>query len=270
MVMSVSATALRAQRQISAAIATNASLDSVLGSVAQAAARVCRTPLAMVTLLSTSREELEVVAVFGTRAPLLGAHLPVAASLNGLVISSGRSVRSANVLRDPRPLVRQIPQISGARGVLFVPLRDQRGPFGTLGVAKRVAWRFTARDDVALSQLADSASIAIQNARLREQLHRTAAQRTELAGAPPQPVQGDRSDSQTESHRGAPASDSCRVSPREREVLNLLIAGMTCKEIASTLSISKRTVQHYLDRLKLRFHQPRLPALVGYVVKHDV
>jgi DNA-binding CsgD family transcriptional regulator len=256
MTPSVNATEIRVQRRITRAIAMNASLDTVLASVARAAARLCHTPMALVTLLDDTGEQLEVVGVFGTPESVRGTCLPVAASLNGLVIASGRSVRSMNVLRDPRSVVQQIPLMSGARGVLFVPLRDQRGPFGTLAVAKRVPWHFSARDEALLSRLADSASIAIQNAKLREQLRRSPAQfgRADRAGSQPQ----------------GPAPGPYRVSPREREVLNLLIAGMTCKEIASALSISGRTVQHYLDRLKLRFHQPRLPALVGYVVKHDV
>jgi GAF domain-containing protein len=270
MASSVSEAEIRVQRQISAAIATNVSLDTVLAGVVRAAARLCRTPMAIATLLRDRGEELEVVSVFGTGAPIVGARLPVAASLNGVVIQSGHSVRSTNVQRDPRTVVRQIPQMSGAQGVLFVPLRNQHGPFGTLGVAKRVAWRFTSHDEIVLSQLADSASIAIQNAQLREQLYRTAAPPAGLAAASIQATSGGRADGST-ALQGQPSSaDQCRVSPREREVLNLLIAGMTCKEIACRLSISNRTVQHYLDRLKLRFHQPRLPALVGYVIKHDL
>jgi DNA-binding CsgD family transcriptional regulator len=258
---SVSETDMRVQGRITAAIAASTALDTVLAQVLRAAARLCHAPMAMITLLSPERTELEIVGVFGTRAPVVGARLPVAASLNGLVINTNQSVRSTNVRRDPRAVVHYVPQLTGAKGVLFVPLRGQNGPFGTLGVAKRVAWRFSRRDETQLGQLADSASIAIQNAQLRSQLQRLPP--------PSQPRKADDGDSAAAAPV-APEPPAYHVSPREREILDLVMAGKSCKEVALTLHISDRTVQHYVERLKLRFRQPRLPALISYVLKHDI
>ncbi len=58
--------------------------------------------------------------------------------------------------------------------------------------------------------------------------------------------------------------------PRERDIIKLGASGKTFKEIASSLGISGRTVEHYLERLKLRFHQPRRAELVGYTLTHGV
>jgi len=259
---SVSETDMRVQGRITAAIAASTALDTVLAQVLRAAARVSHAPMAMISLLSADRMELEIVGVLGTRAPVVGARLPVAASLNGLVISTNRSVRSTNVRRDPRAVVHYIPQLTGAKGVLFVPLRGQNGPFGTLGVAKRVAWRFSRRDEIQLGQLADSASIAVQNAQLRSQLQR-------LPPPASQPNKADDGDSAA-AVRVPPDPPAYHVSPREREILDLVMAGKSCKEVALTLHISDRTVQHYVERLKLRFRQPRLPALISYVIKHGI
>lgn len=263
----ISQSEVRAQRQITTAIAVGAPLETLLSSVARAAARLCHSDMASIALLTDSRDELQIAAVHGTGAPILGACLPLVGSLHGLVITAGRSIRSVDVLRDPRATARTLPLITGARGVLGVPLRNREGPFGTLGVARHTPWRFTNHDAALLTQLADSASIAIQTAQLRDQLHSTARHSTE-------PKAAGRSAAltlqsmllPTELQRHPMPSDSGRLSPRQREIITLVAAGKTYKEIASILSISGRTVEHHLERLKLRFHQPRLAALVGYMI----
>lgn len=262
---------VRVHRQITTAIALGASLHALLSSIARAAAHLCHAPMAAIALLTDGKDELEVVGTFGIRTSVLGARLPVRLSFNGLVITAGRAVRSTDVLRDPPPMVCILPPMTGARGVLAVPLRDGSGPFGTLSVAKRVCWRFSAHHEALLAQLADSASIAIQNARLREQLHSAGRHSTRLDAAvrsvdvTPPSLQHPSELDQPLAH-----SDSCHLSPREREILKLVANGKTFKEIAAILGISGRTVEHYLERLKLRFHQQRLAALVGYMLTHGV
>lgn len=44
------------------------------------------------------------------------------------------------------------------------------------------------------------------------------------------------------------------LTPRERDILPLLITGATAKQIARTLSISHRTVEHYRHRVLSKFH----------------
>ena len=46
--------------------------------------------------------------------------------------------------------------------------------------------------------------------------------------------------------------DHVKVSPREQQVLNLLVQGCSNKEIAGQLSISPRTVKQHLRTLFLR------------------
>lgn len=56
-------------------------------------------------------------------------------------------------------------------------------------------------------------------------------------------------------------------SPREGEIIRLLTADKSCKEVAEVLHLSARTVEHYVDRLKLRFGKRTLHGLVGHVVR---
>jgi len=57
-------------------------------------------------------------------------------------------------------------------------------------------------------------------------------------------------------HQGSNSSDlagtepsSCTLTPREREVLRLLVAGRTDREIATTLFIGHRTVQDHVSHI---------------------
>lgn len=62
-------------------------------------------------------------------------------------------------------------------------------------------------------------------------------------------------------------TDAPHLSQREREIIALLIGGRSVKEAAAALGLSPRTAETHLERLKRRFHQPRLLALVVHLVK---
>jgi len=50
------------------------------------------------------------------------------------------------------------------------------------------------------------------------------------------------------------AADALRLSTREEQVLRLLLRGMTNREIAGELSLSDKTVKHYMTILMQRLH----------------
>ncbi len=66
-------------------------------------------------------------------------------------------------------------------------------------------------------------------------------------GLPPLEIRSSRLLAQASRQEGAPAH--CHLSPREREVLGLVAAGRTNKEIADTLSLSPYTVANHLRRI---------------------
>lgn len=57
-----------------------------------------------------------------------------------------------------------------------------------------------------------------------------------------------------------------RLTPREREVLDLVVAGQHNREIASHLGISARTVEVYKARLMEKLRVERLPDLIRLVL----
>ena len=59
-------------------------------------------------------------------------------------------------------------------------------------------------------------------------------------------------------------NDDADVTSREREVLDLLIQGMSSKQIARELGISARTVETHLRNLRLKTGTPNRAALASW------
>lgn len=59
------------------------------------------------------------------------------------------------------------------------------------------------------------------------------------------------------------------LTPREREVMDLVVTGKTNKEIARVLDVSPRTVEVHRFRVMDKMEAPSLAALVGMALGHD-
>jgi len=61
-----------------------------------------------------------------------------------------------------------------------------------------------------------------------------------------------------------------KISPRQREILQLLAEGKSAKEIASVLDISNRTVEFHKYRMMEQLNIKSSAELIQYAVKHGV
>lgn len=70
-------------------------------------------------------------------------------------------------------------------------------------------------------------------------------------------------------HRsGPPEVESERLSPREQEILDLLVKGLILKEVADQLSIGLETVRTHVNHIYLKLHvRSRTEAVVKYLRK---
>src|SRR3989442_7821507 len=218
----------------------------LLAGVVGAAARLCGARLASISLLTEGRDHLELRSVFGTGGVIAEQRLPVRQSLNGTVITSARSFRSPDVWRDRRPVVREIARRNRTRGVLIVPLATREVMLGTLAVASRAPWEFSSRDEAVLEEFARSVAFPIEHAC--------------LCRRPWEPGSGS----------GRRAADLQRLAPREHDILALLMADRTCREVAAALELSDHTVRHHVDRLKLRFGKATLHGLLRLLVERHL
>lgn len=60
------------------------------------------------------------------------------------------------------------------------------------------------------------------------------------------------------------------LSPREQEVLQLVVEGKTSAEIADVLSLSQSTVETYRSRIMNKLGIRDLPSLVKFAIQHGV
>lgn len=67
-----------------------------------------------------------------------------------------------------------------------------------------------------------------------------------------------------------PRSPLERLSLREREVLQLTVAGITSAEIARRLFLSPKTVETYRSRIKEKLGVADQAALIRFAVQHDI
>lgn len=61
-----------------------------------------------------------------------------------------------------------------------------------------------------------------------------------------------------------------RLSPRELEVLQLVVEGKTSPEIAKVLNLSHKTVETYRGRLMQKLGISNVPALVKFAIQHGL
>jgi DNA-binding CsgD family transcriptional regulator len=256
--VSLCATDVDLVRDAVAKVAATLEPSNVLSRVARGAADLCRTPLAAITMLTGGGDQLSLLDVFGTGGRIVERVLPVKCSINGTVVMSGRSFRSPDVWRDSRPITRAIAKRNRTRSVLIVPLAARGQLDGTLAVARRRPGSFSARDQAVLETFASIACLAIENARLREQIGRESGVARDIRPVP----------DRLSPHSGHPVTNGFRLTRREQEIVDLLMADRTCPEVASVLQLSIHTVRHHIERLKHRCGQSTLHGLVSLLASH--
>lgn len=211
-------------------------LQTTLSTIIRGAARLCDADVSAIGLLTETDGSLQIVSAWGGGGHLNGSRLSLPQSLSRIAIRSNQIVRRtirANGNADIPESVMTHP----ARRLVVVPLIGSGRPVGTLILAKREPWRFTESLQRHLRQLACAAGIAVDRERLCRPL-RVRANRATL-----------------------------HLSPRERDIVRLLLLGRPCREIASILGLSRRTVEHHVEHLKLRMEASTLHGLVARLVR---
>jgi RNA polymerase sigma factor (sigma-70 family) len=60
------------------------------------------------------------------------------------------------------------------------------------------------------------------------------------------------------------------LSPREREVLILVVEGRTSREIARVVGVKPSTIDTYRSRIMAKLRIEDLPSLVRFAVRHGL
>ena len=60
------------------------------------------------------------------------------------------------------------------------------------------------------------------------------------------------------------------LSPRERQVLKLVVEGKTSKEIAAIVGVKPSSIDTYRSRIMAKLEIDDLPSLVRFAIRHGV
>ena len=96
----------------------------------------------------------------------------------GRAVSERQPVQSADLYSDPRVRYPDLARTSGFRSILAAPLRVGQRAIGAITVLRRDVHRFSADEEELLLAFADQAAIALEHARLYQQLEGMVAERT--------------------------------------------------------------------------------------------
>jgi GAF domain-containing protein len=155
-------------------------LKSVLQTLVESAAKLCDADMAQATrqingvfyraeFYGFSREYIDYVKDI----PLEAAR----SSVSGRALLEGRVVQIADVKADPEYTLIDV-QSGGYRTALAVPLLREGVPIGALGLARSEVRPFTEKQIELVTTFADQAVIAIENARLLNELRESLQQQT--------------------------------------------------------------------------------------------
>jgi signal transduction histidine kinase len=167
--------------EVSRELSSTTDLDTLLKLIISEAAALTNAESASILLLDRHTRELRFKATSGVMSPEM-ADTPVPLnSIAGAVLQSNEPLIIHDVSRDPR-WHSQVDQAINFRtgSILGVPMHDEARPVGVLESINKQDGSFTDEDVNILGILADLAGVAVERARLIEELRRANQQLAEL------------------------------------------------------------------------------------------
>jgi two-component system, NtrC family, sensor kinase len=147
-------------------------LQAVLDTLTESAAQLCEADMAVIA--RQKGEAYHLTTAYGY-PPGAEEHLKTVphmgrGSIVGRTVLEGKTVHVADVLADPEYTNTEIQQRYGLRTVLGVPLLREGKPVGVISLSRNKVRPFTEKQIELVSTFADQAVIAIENARLLNEL----------------------------------------------------------------------------------------------------
>jgi signal transduction histidine kinase len=162
--------------EVSLAINSTLELRPLLNVIMDYAAEIAGAESASVMLYDQNSNELHFVASTTTSPAakeLLTIPVPLEGSIAGTILRENRAIVLDDVSSDPRHY-RQADNRSGfeTRSLIGVPMRSHEQPIGVLEAVNKKEGRWTDDDRRNMLILASQSAVAIENARLLDQLKR--------------------------------------------------------------------------------------------------
>jgi signal transduction histidine kinase len=163
---------LKRMVEISRILNSTTNVDKLLHTIITEAAHMTGAEAASILLLDPQTRQLHFRAASNKLEPgMVSTPVPLESSIAGAVFQSNQPAIIADVSRDPRWNENIDKAIDfHTRSILAVPMHDVERPVGVLEALNKQDGNFTAADVETLSTLADIAGVAVEKARLIEEL----------------------------------------------------------------------------------------------------
>ena len=149
-------------------------LQAVLDTLVESAVRICQADIGHIAL-PTERGSFRTRASYGFSPELKAEHAdlefkPGRESVTGRALLERATVHILDAQTDPEYKLSKVVKISGHHSMIGTPLLREGSPIGVFGLARFAVRRFTDKQIELLTTFADQAVIAIENARLFDEV----------------------------------------------------------------------------------------------------
>ena len=167
--------------EISRVLNSKSDIDDLLTYIIREAASLTESEAASILLLDRKTRQLRFKAASQMQPEMIDMPVPLSNSIAGAIITSNRPLIIDDVGKDPRwnPDVSQAIEFR-TRSILGVPMHDMDRPVGVLEALNKHEGSFTYEDVETLAILADLAGVAVERARLIEELRQANTELNEL------------------------------------------------------------------------------------------
>lgn len=157
--------------EVSRILNSTTNTDELLNTIIREAANLTGSEAASILLLDRHTRQLRFKAATEISSEMIDVAVPLESSIAGAIFQSNKPLIINDVKQDPRwnPGVAQAINFQ-TRSILGVPMHDIHEPVGVLEAINKTSGAFTAEDVETLSILADLAGVAVEKARLIDEL----------------------------------------------------------------------------------------------------
>ena len=163
---------LQALGEVSQAVNSTLELETVLTTIVGRAVQLSRTDTGAIYVFDEERKEFRLHATYGMSeamiAAISGQHIGLGDGNVGTATTQRRPVQVSDIRDEPTSPVNEIILREGYRGILVIPLLRPDHIVGALVVRRKTPGEFPQSTIELLQTFADQSVVAIQNARLYE------------------------------------------------------------------------------------------------------
>ncbi len=152
-------------------VSSSLDLDRVLLSVVEQATRLFRAKMSSLMMYNKKSHELEMITAYGCSLEYLDKpNLPIEGSILGRVVKQNQIMEIPNIFEEPLYLHTELAAKEGVASLLAAPITFQEEFLGVLNIysSNTRDWQQSERE--LLQTFADHAALAINNARVHEQI----------------------------------------------------------------------------------------------------